>query len=504
MQAETGLTLTGISGALPTAGTDLWRLVPITGGFQLQRHLSTGWSAYQNLAATKLDFRAPDGTIALVRTSGARNYRGVMSAVRSGSAAVAVNTLGLDDYVRGVVPSEMPASWQAAAVQAQTVAARSYARYYVAHPRDPAFDICDTTSCQVYGGLSAEQAGSNDAVNKTAGKVLNYQGVTIFAEFSASNGGMTSSGNQPYFVTKPDPYDNAASGDPYLNWTTTSSAAEVAAYYGLRSVSQIEITARAGGGQWGGLVTAGIVRGISAAGSATAVNVSGAGLASAMGLSYSFFHIRPVPARGHLESIRMTALHSVTVSGWAMDDSNTAASNSVLVTVDTNRRIVAANLARPDVQQATHAASPNHGFSTTIATVPGGTHQICAYALTLSGADQTALGCGTVVVPQNPMGHLESVRSDGRGHYRLQGWAFDPDRNGGPGRVAGYVDAYGLAANASGPRTDVQQAFGLANNQEGFDLTLTVPPGRHSLCLYGINTAGAGTNQRLQCQVVVR
>lgn len=506
VQAEAGLTLTGVSGALPTAGIDQWRLVPITSpvtGFQLQRHISTGWSGYLDIARAKLDFQAADGSVELIRTSGARNYRGVMSAVRSGSSAIVVNTVSLDDYVRGVVPSEMPASWQPAAVQAQAVAARSYGRYYVAHPRDPAYDICDTTSCQVYGGLTAEQAGSNDAVTKTSNKVLEYQGAVIFAEFSASNGGLTSSGNQPYFVTKIDPYDNAASGDPYLNWTRTVRASDVAAYYGLRSVSQIEITGRAGGGEWGGLVTTGIVRGISSSGSVTAVNVTGPGLASAMGLSYSYFHIRPIAATGHLDSIKMTALHSVTLTGWAMDGSDTATSSSVLVTVDSAKQTVVANSPRADVQRALLTASPNHGFST-VATVPGGTHRVCVYALTLSGADQTLLACSTFVVAQNPTGNLEVVTTDGVGHFQLRGWSFDPDNNGGPGRIAAYVDIYGITLNGSVARNDVQRVYGLANNAVGFDVGVWVPAGRHSVCVYAINTAGAGTNQKLQCRTITR
>ena len=291
VRAKTGLTITGVSGALPTSGVDLWRVVPAGTGLQLQRHLGTGWSGYRDLGTTAA-FRATDGWLTLQRNSAQTNYRGQMSAVRSGSGVIAVNTVSLDDYVRGVVPSEMPASWQAAAVRAQAVAARTYGRYYVAHPRGANFDICDTTACQVYGGLSAEQAASNNAVAGTANRVLYYGGAVIFAEFSASNGAITSSGNQPYFVTKPDPYDNAASGDPYLNWTATVTAADVASYFGLRTVTQIEITAREGGGQWGGLVATGIVNGTNSDGSAAAIGVSGAALASAMGLQYRYFFIR--------------------------------------------------------------------------------------------------------------------------------------------------------------------------------------------------------------------
>ena len=505
VRAEAGLTLTGIAGTLPTAGIDQWRLVPISGGFQVQRHLSTGWGVYQNLPASKLDFRAADGTIVLVRTSGARSYRGVMSAVETGSTAIAVNTLSLDDYVRGVVPSEMPASWQAAAVQAQAVAARSYARYAIDHPRSASYDICDTTSCQVYGGLSSEVAASNDAVTKTSNRVLTYAGATIFAEFSASNGGMTSSGGEPYFVTKPDPYDNAASGDPYLNFTETVQAADVADYYGLRTVTAVQITGREGGSQWGGLVSTGIVNGTDSSGAATAINVTGADLAQAMGLPYRYFFIRPVLPLGHLESASSTALHTLSLTGWAFDQTDGSKSDSVVVLVDGVQRASAvANLARPDVRQAYHLSSAAHGFSVAVS-LPGGNHQVCAYALTLAGTDRLALGCTSVAVPTSPLGHVDTLVNDGKGHLQVSGWTFDPDSNGGPGRVHVYVDGYGIAANAAAVRSDVQRAFGLANNTVGFTVPVWIPAGTHRVCAYGINTAGtAGANQTLLCTTISR
>ncbi|MGI8666731.1 MAG: SpoIID/LytB domain-containing protein [Jatrophihabitans sp.] len=502
--AEAGLTVTGVSGALPTAGVDQYRLAPISGGFQLQRHLSGVWRAYHNIPAGKLDFKASDGTLTVQRSSGARVYRGSLSVIEVGSAAIAVNNLGLDDYVRGVVPSEMPASWQAAAVQSQAVAARSYARYFVNHPRDVNYDICDTTSCQVYGGLSAEQAASNDAVTKTANKVLTYAGSTIFAEFSASNGGMTSAGNQPYFVTKVDPYDNAASGDPYLNWTVAVPASRVASYYGLASVSQLQITGRAGGGQWGGLVTTGIVNGTNPGGGAAAVDVTGPGLASAMGLSYSFFHVRTVLPVGHLDSAVMTALHTMTLSGWALDLGNGGTSSSVSVQLDAGSQTVLANLARPDVQSAYHTTSANHGFQTTV-TVPGGTHRVCVYALALSSSDRFGLGCKSVTVPVNPLGQVDSLSNDGQGNYRLQGWTFDPDVNGGPSQVRVYVDSGGSNLPVQISRPDVQSAYGLANDQVGFDVILPVPAGTHQLCARAVNAAGTpGATQPLRCYTITR
>ena len=76
-------------------------------------------------------------------------------------ASFAVNVVTLDQYTAGVVPREMPISWQRNAVEAQALAARSYGRYAVNHPRSARYDICDTTDCQVYGGKAAYTSGGS-------------------------------------------------------------------------------------------------------------------------------------------------------------------------------------------------------------------------------------------------------------------------------------------------------------------------------------------------------
>ena len=128
-----------------------------------------------------------------------------------------MNVLGLDDYVKGVVPREMPTSWQPAAVQAQAVAARTYAAFDRAAHTTRYYDTCDTTSCQVYGGVGAEDTRSNAAVDATAGKVLTYGGKPAFTQFGSSSGGWLSAGSQPYLVAKADPYDGPRQPDAHLD-----------------------------------------------------------------------------------------------------------------------------------------------------------------------------------------------------------------------------------------------------------------------------------------------
>jgi peptidoglycan hydrolase-like amidase len=120
-------------------------------------------------------------------------------------------------------------------------------------------------------------------------KVLRYHSRAIFAQFSASNGGSVLDGGLPYLVNKADPYDNASSGDPYLGWSDSVSATQVASYYGLKTVTSIQVTKRNGYGTWGGWVLSATVNGTGSSGAAAHVSTSGSTLAWAMGVRTAYF-----------------------------------------------------------------------------------------------------------------------------------------------------------------------------------------------------------------------
>jgi stage II sporulation protein D len=141
-----------------------------------------------------------------------RNYLGSFKFVPENSKYVRpINELYMEDYLKGVVPSEMYAGWNREALKAQTVAARTYASTY------KSIIIDDTINYQVYGGYNWHP-NSTAAVNETKGEVLKVNGRLISAVFSASNGGKTESNANiwgstalSYLPIKEDEFDSKTS-----------------------------------------------------------------------------------------------------------------------------------------------------------------------------------------------------------------------------------------------------------------------------------------------------
>ncbi|MFD1858644.1 SpoIID/LytB domain-containing protein [Aeromicrobium camelliae] len=205
------------------------------------------------------EFDVPGGqanTLVLPNGSQVR-YRGILrSAVPSAGSTqrVTVNVVALEDYVRGVVPREMPSSWPQEAVKAQALAARSYA---VSTMRPSHyFDVCDTTACQVYGGASAEQSGSNQAIDATAGQIVTYNGRAAFTQFSSSSGGFTNQtanlAAHPYLRAVNDPWDDTPGNNNHA-WTQEVAASRIqSSYPQIGTLEKVRITRRSGNGAMGG------------------------------------------------------------------------------------------------------------------------------------------------------------------------------------------------------------------------------------------------------------
>jgi stage II sporulation protein D len=187
----------------------------------------------------------------VVDSAGFGQVRGDLEFSPDGSGGVqTVNALGLDDYVRGVVGAEMPSTWAQQALDAQAVAARTYA--LTTDVNGNGYDLYDDTRSQMYGGVGAETAATDAAVAATRGQVVTYNGAPVVTYFFSSSGGYTESiqnvwpGSQsePWLVGVPDPYDGAA-GNPYHRWGYNLSLASATGKLGKLvkgSLIGIEIT----------------------------------------------------------------------------------------------------------------------------------------------------------------------------------------------------------------------------------------------------------------------
>ncbi|MFL5854896.1 MAG: SpoIID/LytB domain-containing protein [Solirubrobacteraceae bacterium] len=151
---------------------------------------------------------------------GGGTYRGVLDLGAVPGGVQVVNELGLEDYVRGVVSAESPASWPIEALKAQAVAARGYA---VTTSHGGGFDQYADTRSQVYRGVAAETARTDAAVRATRGEVVTYHGRAVTTYFFSTSGGHTENVEdsfvgaepKPWLRGVPDPYEGRA---PLHTW----------------------------------------------------------------------------------------------------------------------------------------------------------------------------------------------------------------------------------------------------------------------------------------------
>jgi stage II sporulation protein D len=142
-----------------------------------------------------------------------RAYHGTLVVSSGGGRLAVVNAIDLEDYVRGVIGDEMPHRWPLAALEAQAVAARSYALATM-HP-GRRFDLFADDRSQVYGGMGAETTGTLYAASQTEGRILTWDGHVATTYFFSTSGGRTADvrdvwpklGDVPYLRSVSDPYD---------------------------------------------------------------------------------------------------------------------------------------------------------------------------------------------------------------------------------------------------------------------------------------------------------
>jgi SpoIID/LytB domain protein len=209
---------------------------------------------------------AREDNIQVCEPNANRWYRGQIEVFEHDGRQITTNNVLMEDYLKGVVPRESPASWADLgggkginALRAQSVAARSYAW---AEDRAGPAKTCDTIACQVYLGRAEQVSGaafkeledvrSSRAIDETAGqiRISNATNAVSRTEFSSSTGGYTAGGQFPAVV---DEGDRTAS-NPNHTWRTSIPVANIEGRYNRGSLQQVSILQRNGLGAEGGRV----------------------------------------------------------------------------------------------------------------------------------------------------------------------------------------------------------------------------------------------------------
>ena len=222
-------------------------------------------------------------------------YRGNLEFRASALGGVsAINAIGIEDYVRGVIAGEMPSGWPQEALRAQAVAARTYA---LATSKDgDGFDQYADTRSQVYNGIAGETAATDDAVTATAGEIVAYQGKPIPTYFFSTSGGRTENienvfigaAPAPYLTSVEDPYDDASPRHKWVRRMSLRSAQRRLGSLVKGSLTRIRVLRR---GRSPRVVAAQVV------GTGGRTSVSGPTLRSKLGLYDTWARFTVITAR---------------------------------------------------------------------------------------------------------------------------------------------------------------------------------------------------------------
>jgi len=306
---------------------EIWRVVTDAAGLRVQWQSGSTWN---NAAIGGQDAFASGALVDIKATGvlplydedgGSRLYRGSYRLTRLDASRIrAINHVRMESqYLTSVVPSEVIASWPAAAIQAQAIAARSYAASFEQHPKDFDYDLCDSTSCQVYNGIDAEDARTTDAVNATRGLVRAVGDAVVRTEFSSSSGGSIAQGATGHSPPKYDPWSDGP-WDPRHEWVVEVDMAVAATkIFGAgAAITALLVTERNAYGDWGGRVGSVTFTGVQG-GSAITRTMTGEEVRTAFGLNSTYWTVIDSSAlRWQLSDQLLTggSSHAFTYGPW--------------------------------------------------------------------------------------------------------------------------------------------------------------------------------------------
>ncbi len=199
--------------------------------------------------ARALRFRSGEDGSGVISVNGVR-VKGDVVVLFGKKELAAVNVLGLEDYLVGVIGSEMPNSFPSEALKAQAIAARTYALNKKLEQYGQPYHLGSSVISQVYKGLDVEDPRTREAVEATRGLVMTWQLQPIEAYFHASCGGRTESGGDALGRDLPylQPVDCPCGRLPTSHWTLNLKQADLKALGGAKA-SAIKVQGRSSTGR---------------------------------------------------------------------------------------------------------------------------------------------------------------------------------------------------------------------------------------------------------------
>lgn len=189
-----------------------------------------------------------------------KKFRGFIEIINNApSSFTIVDVLPLDEYIYGIIKGEISPKWPPEAIKAQIVVARTYALKNLGKHRKEGFDLCNTTDCQVYGGMDSEDPVSNKLVDETFGQVLTYKDELISTPYHGFCGGHTEEARNVWEGTNEVPYLRIkrckfCKDAPHFNWSAKFERAKLKAKlsakgFDVGKISDIRVTQRSSSGR---------------------------------------------------------------------------------------------------------------------------------------------------------------------------------------------------------------------------------------------------------------
>jgi len=181
-----------------------------------------------------------------------KSYRGsLLVKANQNKTITVIEELGIEDYIKGVLPAEMGNGWPLEALKAQAVAARTYALYSLKRFDSDGFDLSADVRSQAYAGAASDRPEILEAVRSTDSEVLSYKGEILHAFYHANCGGHTAPANWGNEHIKPlsGVVCRYCSFSPSYSWTLSFTQSQILKFlasqgYEAQRVKSIRITSR--------------------------------------------------------------------------------------------------------------------------------------------------------------------------------------------------------------------------------------------------------------------